>query len=183
MQTTEPLQQHIRRARIRYEKIGINIERLLGGLGRDRNDASAPSPYAKYAEQPLVEPRSILDCIAAVVKQRVCAVCLERQKIGRRIRHGAAQPQDALPFRCGSARSRESLLISLDHHIDGATRSFGQSVITTVYGVWRDMAQRSQHRWDDAPDPSELLVPFRPASQTSSGRDRRERDGARSALA
>ena len=49
MQSAEPLQQDIRWARIRDEKIGINIERLLGGLGRDRNDTGASSPYAKYA--------------------------------------------------------------------------------------------------------------------------------------
>ena len=66
MQSTEPLQKDVCGARIRYEKIGINIQRLLGCLGCNRYDASPMPLQAEYTEQPLVEPRSILDCIAAM---------------------------------------------------------------------------------------------------------------------
>jgi hypothetical protein len=43
MQSAKPLQQDICRARICHEKIGINIERLLCGLGCNRYDASTTS--------------------------------------------------------------------------------------------------------------------------------------------
>jgi hypothetical protein len=60
-----------------------------------------------------------------VVKQRVCTTYLECQKIIRGIGHGTAQPQDALPIRCGGTRHRESLLIPLDHYVNGSTWGFG----------------------------------------------------------
>jgi hypothetical protein len=49
VQSAEPLQQYVRRARIGDQKISVNIERLFGGLSLLQG-----SPPLSYATPPLL---------------------------------------------------------------------------------------------------------------------------------
>ncbi len=95
----KPLEEHVGRTRIGYQEIGIDVERLLSRLGRDRDNPS-PVPFRpKDAEKLAIKPGTIFEGKAAVVEERI-RFGGDSTIIIYRVSNRAADQKDGLAIAC-----------------------------------------------------------------------------------